>query len=188
MNEAIENVAAALERRGFTVTCCATGAEAKAHVLKVAETATTIGQGGSATLKQLEIPEALAALGKAPARQTMVDLFLLSANAITADGRIVNIDGNGNRVAASINGPKKVLYVVGRNKIVDGGLDDAIARIKRCACPPNARRLGKDTPCATGACADCDSAGRMCKVTVIFDRKPTGIDAEVVLVDEDLGF
>ncbi len=188
MNEAIENVAAALARRGFTVTCCATGAEAKAHVLKAAEAAASIGQGGSETLKALGIPAALAACGKAPERKSAVDLFLLSANAITADGRIVNIDGTGNRVAASIYGPKKVVYVVGRNKLVAGGLDDAIARIKRCACPPNARRLGKDTPCATGACADCNSAGRMCKVTVIFDRKPTGIDAEVVLVDEELGF
>ncbi len=188
MNEKIKEVAEKLAWRGFEVTCCATAAEAKARVLKVAESATTIGQGGSVTMKQIGVVEALAALGKTPVRQTMVDLFLLSANAITSDGRIVNIDGNGNRVAASINGPKKVLYVVGRNKLVEGGLDEAIARIKRCACPPNARRLGKDTPCASGACADCDSSGRMCKVTVIFDRKPTGIDAEVVLVDEDLGY
>jgi len=188
MNEQLEKVAAALRWRGFEVTCCATGAEAKARVLEAASAATTIGQGGCASIKQLGIPEALEAMGKMPERKTEVDLFLLSANALTMDGRIVNIDGNGNRVAASINGPKKVMYVVGRNKIVDGGIDDAIARIKRCACPPNARRLGKTTPCATGACADCDSAGRMCKVTVIFDRKPTGIAAEVVLVDEELGF
>ena len=188
MNEQLEKVAAELRRRGFEVTCCATGAEARARVLEVAASAATIGQGGSATLKQIGVPEALAALGKAPERKTDVDLFLLSANALTLDGRIVNIDGNGNRVAASINGPRKVLYVVGRNKLVDGGIDDAIARIKRCACPPNARRRGKDTPCATGACADCESSGRMCKVTVIFDRKPTGIAAEVVLVDEELGF
>ena len=71
--------------------------------------------------------------GKAPQRRSDVDLFLLSANALTADGRIVNIDGNGNRVAASVGGPKKVMYVIGRNKIVEGGIDDAIARIKRCA-------------------------------------------------------
>ena len=105
------------------------------------------------------------------------------------DGRLVNIYGNGNRVAASINGPRRVCYVVGRNKIVAGGVDDAIARIKRCACPPNCRRLGKKTPCAaTGVCADCDSPDRICKVTVVFDRKPTGVACEVVLVDEDLGY
>ena len=184
----IEQVAEKLRARGFEVTCCATRDEAKARVLKVAEGAATIGQGGSMTLKEIGVVEALTALGKAPARASAVDLFLLSANALLLDGRIVNIDGNGNRVSASINGPKKVLYVVGRNKLVDGGLDDALARIKRCACPPNARRLGKTTPCATGVCADCNVPGRMCNVTVVFDRKPTGIAAEVVLVDEELGY
>jgi len=122
-------------------------------------------------------------------RETPCDLFLLSANALTADGRIVNIDGNGNRVAASVHGAGHVLYVIGRNKIVEGGIDEAIARIKRCACPPNCRRLGKKTPCAaTGVCADCDSPDRICKVTVVMDRKPTGTRATVVLVDEDLGY
>ena len=118
-----------------------------------------------------------------------MDLFLLSANAITADGRIVNIDGNGNRVAASISGPRRTLYVIGRNKIVEGGVDDAIARVKRCACPPNCRRLGKRTPCAaTGVCADCDSPDRICKVTAIFDRRPTGMPTKVIVVDADLGY
>lgn len=189
MMEMLEKTAAALRARGFEVTCCASGAEAKARVLAAAKDASAIGHGGSATLKQLGIPEALAAEGKAPERKSAVDLFLLSANALTADGRIVNVDGTGNRVAASVFGPKKVMYVIGRNKIVEGGIDEAIARIKRCACPPNARRLGRNTPCAlTGVCADCDSPERMCKVTVIFDRKPSGIACEVVLVDEELGF
>lgn len=187
--ETLERVAAALRRRGFDAVCCATRAEATAHVMKLAEGAATVGQGGSVTLKELGLPEALAAVGKAPVRKADVDLFLLSANALTEDGRLVNIDGNGNRVAASINGPRQVCYVVGRNKIVAGGVDDAIARIKRCACPPNCRRLGKKTPCAaTGVCADCDSPDRICKVTVVFDRKPTGVACEVVLVDEDLGY
>ncbi len=187
--ENLEQTAAALKRRGFGVVCCATRAAAAAYVLKLAADAATIGQGGSVTLKELGLPDALAAVGKAPARATDVDLFLLSANALTADGRIVNIDGNGNRVAASINGPRKVCYVIGRNKIVAGGIDDAIARIKKCACPPNCRRLGKKTPCAeTGVCGDCDSPDRICKVTVIFDRKPTGVACDVVLVDEDLGY
>lgn len=187
--ETLERVAAALRRRGFDAVCCTTRAEAAAHVMTLAEGAATVGQGGSVTLKELGLPEALAAVGKAPVRKADVDLFLLSANALTEDGRLVNIDGNGNRVAASINGPHRVCYVVGRNKIVAGGVDDAIARIKRCACPPNCRRLGKKTPCAaTGVCADCDSPDRICKVTVVFDRKPTGVACEVVLVDEDLGY
>ena len=187
--EVIERTAEALRKRGFGVVCCATRAEAAAYVMKLAERATTIGQGGSVTLKELGLPEALAAVGKTPVRKTEVDLFLLSANALTADGRIVNIDGHGNRVAASINGPQRVCYVIGRNKIVEGGIDEAIARIKKCACPPNCRRLGKKTPCAeTGVCADCDSPDRICKVTVVFDRFPTGLATDVVLVDEDLGY
>ena len=92
-------------------------------------------------------------------------------------------------MAASIYGPKQVVFVVGRNKIVEGGIDDAIARIKRCACPPNCRRLGKQTPCAlTGKCADCNSPDRICMVTVIHERPPRATPTAVLLVDEDLGY
>jgi hypothetical protein len=81
------------------------------------------------------------------------------------------------------------VFVVGRNKLVDGGLDAAVARIKRCACPPNCRRLNKQTPCAaTGACADCSSPDRICMVTVVMDRRPRATDVHVVLVDEELGY
>ena len=187
--EMLGKTAEALKKRGFNVVCCAARAEAAAYVMKLAESAATIGQGGSVSLKDLGLPDALTAVGKAPVRKTEVDLFLLSANALTADGRIVNIDGHGNRVAASINGPQRVCYVIGRNKIVEGGADDAIARIKRCACPPNCKRLGKKTPCAlTGACGDCESPDRICRVTAIFDRVPTGMPTKVIVIDADLGY
>ena len=88
MNEILEKTAEALRRRGFDVVCCATGAEARERVLKVAESAETIGCGGSMTLKEIGAMEALAQTGKAPQRRSDVDLFLLSANALTADGRI----------------------------------------------------------------------------------------------------
>lgn len=179
-----------LEKRGFEAVFVKTGAEAAALVMKEAEVAQSVGWGGSETVKALGLREKLVAAGKEIRdHQLVMDLFLLSANAITADGRIVNIDGNGNRVAASINGPKRVIYLIGRNKIVDGGIDAAIARIKKFACPPNCKRLGKQTPCAlTGVCGDCDSPDRICKVTAIFDRKPTGISAKVIVIDEDLGY
>jgi hypothetical protein len=78
---------------------------------------------------------------------------------------------------------------VGRNKIVSGGLDAAVERIKRVACPPNCRRLNRRTPCAeTGVCADCQSPDRICRVTVVLDRCPTRTQTHVVLVDDDLGF
>lgn len=185
-----EKTLEALVKRGFEAVAVATSEEACDIVMREVAKATSVGWGGSETLKQAGISEKVKASGVElrPYRQD-ADLFLLSANAITADGRIVNIDGNGNRVAASICGPRRVVYVIGRNKIVEGGIDDAIARAKKSACPPNCRRLGKKTPCAeTGVCADCDSPDRICKVTAIFDRRPTGISALVVLVDEDLGF
>ena len=179
-----------LKKRGFDAVFVKTSAEAAALVMKEAESAQSVGWGGSESVKALGVREKLAALGKEIRDHELVmDLFLLSANALTVDGRIVNIDGRGNRVAASIAGPNRVVYVIGRNKIVDGGIDAAIDRIKRCACPPNCRRLGKKTPCAfTGECADCDSPDRICKVTAIFDRKPTGVSALAILVDEDLGY
>ena len=198
MNEQLEKVAEALRKRGFKAVCCATGAEAHDYVMKEAETAQSVGFGGSVTVKSLGPVESLAAAGKeilrhgdptlTPERKAEVmrreltcDLFLLSANALTLDGR--------NRVAASIFGPGKVMFVVGRNKLVDGGLDEAVARIKRCACPPNCRRLNKQTPCAaTGACADCSSPDRICMVTVVMDRRPRATDVHVVLVDEELGY
>jgi hypothetical protein len=104
------------------------------------------------------------------------------------DGILVNIDGNGNRVGAMIFGPKKVIVVVGRNKIVEGSVEDALARIKEMASPPNAMRLSKQTPCAvTGICSNCDSPQRICRVTTILDRKPTLTDIHVLVINEDMG-
>ena len=206
MNEQLEKVAEALKKRGFKAVCCATGADARDYVMNEAEGAKSVGFGGSVTVKSIGLVEELAKAGKeilrhgdpllSPEQKVEVmhrertcDLFLLSANARTMDGRLVNIDGNGNRVAASIYGPGKVVFVVGRNKLVDGGLDDAIARIKRCACPPNCRRLNKQTPCAvTGECADCSSPDRICMVTVVMDRRPRSTGGHVVLVDGALGY
>ena len=179
-----------LNRRGFEAVFVNTGAEAADLVMRDAEGVASVGWGGSETVKALGLREKLVAAGKEIRdHQLVMDLFLLSANALTADGRIVNIDGNGNRVAASICGPRRVIYLIGRNKIVDGGIDAAIARVKKFACPPNCRRLGKQTPCAlTGVCGDCDSPDRICKVTAVFDRKPTGVSAKVIVINEDLGY
>ena len=186
----LEDVAKALRKRGFEADVAATKEEALSLVMREAESAASVGWGGSETVKEIGARDLLAKSGKETRDHKLdCDLFLLSANALTLDGRIVNIDGFGNRVSASICGPKRVVYVVGRNKLVDGGVDEAVARIRRDACPPNARRLGKRTPCAlTGVCADCDSPDRMCKVTVVFDRRPTGTPVKVILVDEDLGY
>lgn len=186
----LEDVAKSLERRGFEVSVCADAEQAAAKVMELTAAAKSVAWGGSESLKALGVRDRIAAEGKLfPELYNTAECFLLSANALTSDGRIVNIDGTGNRVSASIYGPATVVYVIGRNKLVDGGIDAAIDRIKRCACPPNCRRLGKNTPCAaTGVCADCDSPDRICKVTVVFDRAPSRTRSVVVLVDADLGY
>ena len=190
MDDLILRTIEGLKRRGFEAEGVATKAEALKLVMAEAGTAQSVGWGGSESVKEIGARDAIVATGKEIRdHQTVMDLFLLSANAITSDGVIVNIDGTGNRIAASIFGPKRVVYVIGRNKIVNGGVLEAIARAKRCACPPNCRRLGKKTPCAEfGVCADCDSPDRICKVTAIFDRAPTHTPTKVILVDEDLGY
>jgi len=188
--EILNKTAECLKKRGYEVEVVPTGAEALKVVVAEAESAQSVGWGGSESVKEIGVREAMTAAGKEIRdHQTQMDLFLLSANAITTDGRIVNIDGTGNRVAASIFGPKRVVYVIGRNKIVEGGVDVAIARAKKFACPPNCKRLARKTPCAaTGECADCDSPDRICKVTVIFDRAPTHTPTKVILVNENLGY
>lgn len=185
-----EKTVEALKRRGYEAVAVATKAEALKEVLKEAEDAQSVGWGGSESIKEIGARDALMASGKEIRdHQLQMDLFLLSANAMTEDGIIVNIDGTGNRVAASIYGPKRVVYVVGKNKIVAGGMIEAITRARKCACPPNCRRLAKKTPCAElGVCADCDSADRICKVTAIFDRCPSRTSTKVILVDENLGY
>ena len=119
---------------------------------------------------------------------SQADVYLCSANAVTEDGRIVNIDGTGNRLAALCWGPGRVVLVVGKNKVT-GSLEDALERIKTKACPPNARRLGFQTPCAKlGYCTDCDSPQRICSATLILDRAPYSHPVEVVLVNQELGY
>ena len=132
MNEILERTIEGLKRRGFEVVGVATKAEALKAVMDEAETAQSIGWGGSESVKEIGARDALMKSGKEIRdHQTVMDLFLLSANAITSDGVIVNIDGTGNRIAASIFGPKRVVYVIGRNKVVNGGILEAIARAKK---------------------------------------------------------
>lgn len=119
--------------------------------------------------------------------QLTCDLFLASANAITEKGDIVNIDGFGNRVNAMTFGPKKVIIIAGYNKIVPD-VNAALDRIKRIAAPLNAKRLNLALPCAeTGFCHDCKLENRICRVTSIIQRRPSGTDVSVYLINEELG-
>ena len=118
-----------------------------------------------------------------------MDWYLCSTNAITMNAKLINIDGNGNRVAAMFGGPKKVVLVVGKNKLA-ADLESGMARVKAVACSKNAQRFGLDTPCAiTGKCVDCHHAQRICSVTTIIEQKPRLLDElHIVLVDEELGY
>lgn len=116
------------------------------------------------------------------------DTFFASSNAITEDGELYNVDGNGNRVSAMIYGPKQVIVVAGVNKIVKD-LAEAKARVEKIAAPKNTVRLSCDTPCAkTGECMHCHSPARICcsYVTLAHQRVPDRI--KVIIVNEDLGY
>ena len=116
------------------------------------------------------------------------DVFLSSVNAMTDDGILVNIDGNANRVSAICQGPKKVLFIVGMNKVC-GDLDGAMKRARNVAAPTNAQRFGLSTPCAkTGKCMDCKSPDTICCQFLItrFSRHAGRI--HVILVNDSLGF
>ena len=116
------------------------------------------------------------------------DTFISGANAITQGGQIVNIDGNGSRVAPTIYGPRQVIFVAGVNKIADS-LEEAMARARNVAAPLDARRLGKGTPCENlGRCIDCHHQSRICNsfVTISGQFDPDRI--KVILVNEPLGY
>ncbi len=117
------------------------------------------------------------------------DYFFLSVNGLTENGDIVNLDSEGNRLAGSLFGHKKVFYVIGTNKISEN-LEKAIWRVRNVASPKNAMRFNLKTPCAIKGdkCYDCKSPQRICSSLLIHYKKPNSSEAEVILIDETLGF
>ncbi|MCY6484726.1 lactate utilization protein [Clostridium aestuarii] len=116
------------------------------------------------------------------------DVYLTSSNAITEDGELYNVDGTGNRVAAMVYGPDKVIVVVGVNKIVKD-LDEAIMRNREIAAPANAKRLNRSTPCAkVGYCMDCTSKDRICNDYVVIRRQGSIGRIHVIIVNKELGY
>lgn len=122
------------------------------------------------------------------ARTVMADYYLMSTNAITMNGELVNIDGFGNRVACLCAGPQNVIIIAGMNKVVNS-VEAGIERIRTKAAPPNTTRLNKDTPCArTGVCNECFSPDCICSQTVVTRRSGVPGRIKIILVNEDLGF
>ena len=191
-----------MKKRGFTVRRYATGAEA-AEALCEELKGQEIGMGGSVTAAQLGLPEKLEAAGctvyargrswdrKDTDKGVTAPVYISSANGVAETGELVNIDGTGNRVAATLYGPEKVYFIVGLNKLAPT-LEAAIDRARNVAAPLNARRLHCQTPCALAdpmRCHDCHSPDRICKGYVVQTRPMGGIGrTEIFLIGETLGY
>ena len=196
-----QKVMKGLESRNMTAYYAANAEEALAQALEIIPEGSTIGMGGCMSAIEIGLVDALKAgeynfidRDKAPdPRAAMLaaydaDVFLASANAITEDGIIVNIDGNSNRVSAIAQGPRKVVFIVGMNKVCDD-VDGAMKRARNVAAPTNAQRFGLSTPCAkTGSCFNCKSPDTICCQFLItrFSRHEGRI--HVILVNDSLGF
>ena len=192
-----------LQSRHFEAYYCETKQEALEKALALIPEGTTVGWGGALSAQQIGLIDAMNAgnynaidrdQAKTPEERTKAmksclaaDVFVTGANAISLDGQMVNIDGNGNRVAAIVYGPDSVIVVAGMNKVVDT-LEDAVRRARTVAAPMNKQRFALDTPCeVTGSCANCKSEGCICnQILITRNCKPTG-RIKFVIVGEDLG-
>ena len=192
-----------LKNRHFDAYYCETKEEALKMALSLIPQGDTVGWGGTVTCQQIGLLDAvrngnfraidrdacatMEEREEAMRKALLADTFLTSANAISLDGQMVNIDGNGNRVAAIVYGPKQVIVVAGMNKVEDG-LDAAINRARTVAAPMNQQRFGLPNPCgATGSCGDCKTETCICNHILITRHcRPVG-KIKFILVGEDLG-
>lgn len=197
------DTAKAFEKRGAVVRTFSTAEEAKVAFLESVDITKKVAFGGSMTLQNMGLYEALVErgsevlwhwkvsseyAGQMRADAMKADVYATSSNALIEDGRLLNIDGVGNRVAAMFYGPPRVIVIAGKNKLAPD-YDSALDRIKTIACPKNAERLNREVPCRhTGKCSDCRSPHRMCRVTVLIEPPLDASSLEVWLIDEDCGY
>jgi L-lactate utilization protein LutB len=208
-NKRLNDVSQMLAANNFEAYVAANVMEAKKIVLETILPATgakSVSWGGSVTFVESGIYKALKdnadldvldvfEKGLKPEvvlerrRQSLlVDLYITGTNAVTADGQLVNLDMLGNRIGAITFGPKHVIILVGRNKIVSD-IPEAMDRIKAYAAPVNAMRLDKKTPCSkTATCEECQSPDRICNTWTITEKSFPQKRVKVVLINEDLGF
>lgn len=208
LSERYEKTAATLkknfEKRGMESYYCATAEEAKEQILSLIPKGSSVGWGGSLSMEESGVMDAVKngdynAIDRHrssdPQEQKRIygeivcaDFFLMSTNAFTLDGELVNIDGLGNRVSCLSYGPDKVIVLASMDKLCTD-VDEAIRRVHLVAAPPNALRVGADTPCAkTGVCADCLSPSSICCQTLITRKSRIPGRIVVVLTGEHLGF
>ena len=192
-----------LEALGYKVSCFDTTAEATEYINGEID-GKTVGFGGSMTLEEMGLYEALSTHNdvrwhqRIPEGKTSkevrlaanaAEIYVSSVNGLAETGEIINIDGTGNRVAASLYGHKKVWFIVGRNKLAPT-YEEALWRARNIAAPKNAQRLGVKTPCAAKGdhCYDCRSPQRICRGLVVLWEAMKSCETEVVLINEDLGY
>lgn len=196
-----EKLEESLRQNGFEVIRFASGKEA-ADYLNAEIDGKTVGIGGSVTIQELGLYESLGAHNEvfwhwdekqAPGvldRAAGAEIYLTSVNGLAETGEIINIDGNGNRLASTLYGHQQVYFVVGANKVAED-FDAALWRARNIAGPKNAVRLHKKTPCAVKGdkCYNCKSPERICGAMLTFWRRPKSIpQAKVILVEEELGY
>ena len=193
-----------LHSRHFEAYYCTDREQALAKALELIPEGASVGWGGAMSAQQIGLIDAVKAgnyqvidrdTGATPQEREALmkrclaaDVFLCGANALSLDGQMVSIDGNGNRLAAIVYGPETVLVVAGMNKVCDT-LEAAMARARTVAAPMNKQRFSAQTPCeVTGACADCKSDGCICnQILITRNCRPNG-RIKFILVGEELGF
>jgi hypothetical protein len=193
----INTVIAELKRNRYSPVMCVEKAEnAVPLLLEWISPDASIEGAGSVSVAQTGIMDRLRERGNkfsAPGAEltetgaTRKDVLLVSSNAVTLDGKFVNVDGMGNRVTGMIYGVGRVILLIGANKIVRD-VPEALERVQKVIAPYHSKCLGMKTPCAaTETCADCDSAQRICNITTIISKRPPSVDFSVIISKEDLG-
>jgi hypothetical protein len=195
----------ALRRNHFKAEFFENSAEAIQMILNNIQPGITLAFGGSQTIMQLGLAENVAGMDvilldhnaeglsqedkiEIMRRQQVSDVFISSSNAVTLNGELYNVDGNGNRISALIFGPRKVIIIAGINKICTDE-NSAWQRIKSQAAPLNMQRLNRPNPCTKeGICMDCSLLTRGCNAYLVLRKKPTLSDISVFIINEELGF
>lgn len=193
-----------LHSRHYDAYYCETGEQALEKALELIPEGSSVGWGGALSAQQIGLLDAVRAGNytaidrdavsdpaekkKIMKQALLADVFITGANALSLDGQMVNIDGNGNRVAAMVYGPESLIVIVGMNKVCDS-LEAAVNRARTVAAPMNMQRFNLQTPCkATGVCADCKSPDSICNQMLITrNSKPAG-RIKIILVGQALGF
>lgn len=201
----VQNTVESLKRNGFDVKVFESKEKAREWLVSQVKERERVGIGGSLTIRQIGVVEALKEKGitlydhweeglspeevlDTRKKQIVSDVFITSSNAITQTGEIVNREGVGNRINAMTFGPGRVYIVVGKNKIVKD-VNAGIERIKKISAPLRSKNLNTNNPCVEkGECIDCSSPTRICRITHIIHRCPVNTNITIIIVLDELGF